>query len=237
MNGTPREMTAAERVEHGIRTRFRRKLWTPFTVALKRYSLIGAGARVAVQVTGRAEAVLLAKLIQELERYSEVPFQAVFLFLDTEALRQLAEQLAVPAVWLPRETDTAGFCRAAAASGCSRLADAAVTEDAVETALAAMLSEGVLRTVPPVSRQDGITLIRPMYCVHRESVQAWARTCGIVFPPEEPDAAIQRARTLLEELRQANPNVVSSVFRSLHQVNLDTIPGWRDGEAEHGFFR
>ena len=105
--------------------------------------------------------------------------------------------------------------------------------DAVEAVLAGMLFRGELGSFLPREEEkegeEGKKLIRPLYCVERRDVRAWCRYCGIPFVPRETDAepARLRVRALLEELRQENPNVEISIFRSLHAVHLDTFRAFR----------
>jgi tRNA(Ile)-lysidine synthase TilS/MesJ len=48
----------------------------------KNYKLVNAGDKIAVCISGGKDSMLMAKLLQELHRYSEVPFELVFLVMD-----------------------------------------------------------------------------------------------------------------------------------------------------------
>ena len=78
----PRELNATQLIERSIQKKYRKELWTPFILAVKRYALIQAGDRVAVCVSGGKDSMLLAKLMQLLHRYSDVPFEVRFLAMD-----------------------------------------------------------------------------------------------------------------------------------------------------------
>lgn len=69
-------------IERSIIKKYRKELWTPFIVAVKRYELVQAGDRIAVCISGGKDSMLLAKLMQELHRHSNVPFDLVFLVMD-----------------------------------------------------------------------------------------------------------------------------------------------------------
>ena len=58
-------------------TTYRKTIWSPFVLAVKKYALIEAGDKIAVCISGGKDSMLLAKLMQELHRHSEVPFQMV----------------------------------------------------------------------------------------------------------------------------------------------------------------
>ena len=60
----PRVLTPAQRIERSIQKKYRKELWTPFILAVKRYALIREGDRVAVCVSGGKDSMLLAKLVQ-----------------------------------------------------------------------------------------------------------------------------------------------------------------------------
>ena len=71
-----------ERVEQSIRKKFRVSLMSKFIKALKTYQLVNEGDRVAVCISGGKDSMLMAKLFQELKRYSEVNFEVKYLVMD-----------------------------------------------------------------------------------------------------------------------------------------------------------
>ena len=78
----PRSFTPAQQAQRSIQKKYRKELWTPFVLAIKRYALIREGDRVAVCVSGGKDSMLLAKLMQMLQRVSDVPFEARYLVMD-----------------------------------------------------------------------------------------------------------------------------------------------------------
>ena len=78
----PRDLTPCEKIERSIIKRFRKELWKPFIVAVKRYELVKAGDRIAVCISGGKDSMLLAKLMQELQRHTNIPFELEFLVMD-----------------------------------------------------------------------------------------------------------------------------------------------------------
>ena len=100
----PKELERYKRIERSIITTYRKQLWSPFILAVKKYSLIDAGDKIAVCISGGKDSMLLAKLMQELHRHSEVPFSLVFLVMDPgynaenrRKIEENAELLHVPA--------------------------------------------------------------------------------------------------------------------------------------------
>ena len=78
----PKQLAKYQTIERSIITTYRRELWSPFILAVKKYELIQAGDKIAVCISGGKDSMLLAKLMQELHRHSEVPFELVFLVMD-----------------------------------------------------------------------------------------------------------------------------------------------------------
>ena len=69
-----RELTACQLIERSIRKKFRKTLWNPFVGGIKRYELIKPGDKIAVCISGGKDSMLMAKLMQELHRHSEINF-------------------------------------------------------------------------------------------------------------------------------------------------------------------
>ncbi|MDR3728672.1 MAG: ATP-binding protein, partial [Oscillospiraceae bacterium] len=77
-----KELTPAQIAERSIIKKYRRELWKPFIAAVKRYELIAPGDRIAVCISGGKDSMLLAKLMQELQRHTVQPFELTFLVMD-----------------------------------------------------------------------------------------------------------------------------------------------------------
>ena len=77
-----RDLQPHELIERSIIKKFRKTIWNPFTLAVRQYQLIQPGDRIAVCISGGKDSMLMAKLMQLLQRYSEVPFEVVFLVMD-----------------------------------------------------------------------------------------------------------------------------------------------------------
>ena len=77
-----RELETYERIERSIIKKYRKELWNPFIRAVKRYELIQPGDRIAACISGGKDSMLMAKLLQMLQRFSSVPFELVFLVMD-----------------------------------------------------------------------------------------------------------------------------------------------------------
>ena len=77
-----REFEPYQRIERSIITKYKKEIWNPFTHAVRDYQLIQPGDKIAVCISGGKDSMLMAKLIQQLHRHSEVPFDVVYLVMD-----------------------------------------------------------------------------------------------------------------------------------------------------------
>lgn len=205
----PRELTACEAAERSLIKKYRKKLWNPFIAAVKRYELVAPGDKIAVCISGGKDSMILAKLMQELQRHTEQPFELVFLVMDpgyNAANRQLilenAALLEIPITVFESnifevtcETDRnpcylcakmrRGFLYAKARElGCNKIALGHHFSDVVETTLLGLFYGAQLQAMPPKLHSKnyvGMELIRPLYCVHEDDIIAWRQYNHLTF--------------------------------------------------------
>ena len=263
--------------ERSIITKYRKVLWNPFIEAVKRYEMIQPGDRIAVCISGGKDSMLLAKLMQQLQKHSDFPFELVFLVMDpgyNELNRRKIESnaalLNIPVTIFESDifevADSAGkspcyLCARmrrgylysrAQELGCSKIALGHHFNDVVETTLISMFYGSQLQAMLPKLHStnfEGMTLIRPLYCVHEDDIIAWARDNSLEFiqcacrltersAADTGDVNVSKRKEiklLLRRLRQGNPNIEKSIFNSIHAVALDTMPGFKTGGVEHSF--
>ncbi|MBO4298378.1 MAG: tRNA 2-thiocytidine biosynthesis protein TtcA [Clostridia bacterium] len=204
-----RELDACQLVERSINKKFRKELWTPFMQAVRRYELIQPGDRIAVCISGGKDSMLLAKLMQELRRHTETPFELEFLVMDPgynalnrRRIEENAALLRVPATFFETNVfavanDTErnpcylcarmrrGFLYSKARElGCNKIALGHHFNDVIETTVMAMFYGAQLQAMPPKLHSDnfaGMELIRPLYCVREDDIIAWARYNHLEF--------------------------------------------------------
>ena len=264
-------------VERSIITKYRKVLWNPFIEAVKRYEMIQPGDRIAVCISGGKDSMLMAKLMQQLQKHSDFPFELVFLVMDpgyNELNRRKIESnaalLNIPVTIFESDifevADSAGkspcyLCARmrrgylnsrAQELGCSKIALGHHFNDVVETTLISMFYGSQLQAMLPKLHStnfEGMTLIRPLYCVHEDDIIAWARDNNLEFiqcacrltersAADTGDVNVSKRKEiklLLRRLRQGNPNIEKSIFNSIHAVALDTMPGFKTGGVEHSF--
>ena len=52
-----------QEIERSIIRKFRKTIWSPFTLAVRRYELVQPGDKIAVCISGGKDSMLLAKLM------------------------------------------------------------------------------------------------------------------------------------------------------------------------------
>ena len=87
-----KELTYSQKVEQSINKRFRKGIWTKFVLALKRYNLVEDGDKIAVCISGGKDSMLLAKLMQMLKMISKTKFDLVFLCMDPDITKKIANK-------------------------------------------------------------------------------------------------------------------------------------------------
>lgn len=206
----PKQLEKYQQIERSIITTYRKELWSPFVLAVKKYRLISAGDKIAVCISGGKDSMLLAKLMQELQRHSETPFELVFLVMDPgynepnrRKIEENAELLHVPItvfesdVFAAAETVSAespcylcarmrrGHLYAKAKElGCNKIALGHHKSDVIETTVMGMLYGGQLQGMLPRIKStnfEGMELIRPLYCVLEKDILRWKEYNGLDF--------------------------------------------------------
>lgn len=129
--------------------------------------------------------------------------------------------------------------------GCNKIALGHHLNDVIETVLMSMTYSSEIKTMPPKLHStnfEGMELIRPLYKVKEKDIISWAEYNGLKFlqcacKMTEKNADIElmskrkEIKALIEYIKQQNPEADNNIFRSIHNVNLATIPGWRDKDS------
>ena len=206
----PKQLTKAQKIERSMITTYRKTLWSPFVLAVKKYALISAGDKIAVCISGGKDSMLLAKLMQQLQRHSEVPFELVFLVMDpgynTENRKKIEENAALLEVPITifesnvfsaaESADEQSPCYLCARMrrghlyakakelGCNKIALGHHKSDVIETTVMGMLYGGQIQGMLPRIQStnfDGMELIRPLYCILEEDILRWKEYNGLQF--------------------------------------------------------
>lgn len=271
-----RELTPVQLIERSITKKYRKEIWNPFVEAVKRYELIKSGDKIAVCISGGKDSMLMAKLMQQLQRHSEIPFELQFLVMDpgyNEANRQKiisnARLLEIPITvfktdifdvansvekspcYLCARMRRGHLYNKAKELGCNKIALGHHFSDVIETTVMGMFYGSQIQAMLPKLHSqnfEGMELIRPMYCIHEDTILAWKRynnldflQCACRFTEKNygedgyGESKRLEIKQLLRELKKTNPLIERSIFNSIHAVCLDTMPGYKTGGKEYSF--
>lgn len=272
-----RELEEYQLIERSLIKKFRKEIWNPFIEGVKNYQLVLEGDKIAVCISGGKDSMLMAKLLQQLQKISEVNFELRFIVMDpgyNEANRKKIEDNA-KLLHIPIEifesdifkiTSTVdkspcylcarmrrGHLYAKAKEiGCNKIALGHHFSDVIETTLMGMFYGSQIQAMLPKLHStnfEGMELIRPMYCINEDAVLAWVKynnlsfiQCACRFTDAYTNSGDgigeskrQEIKHLIKELKKTNPNIEHSIFKSIHSVCLDTMPGYKQNGEEHSF--
>ena len=270
-------LTFVQKTERSIIKKYRKPIWNNFIAAVKDYKLIEPGDKIAVCISGGKDSMLLAKLMQMLRRYSEFPFELVYLVMDPGynaanrlKIEENARLLEIPITIFKTDifkiTDKAdrypcylcakmrrGHLYSKAKSlGCNKIALGHHFSDVIETTVMSMFYGSQLQAMIPKvhsSNFEGMELIRPLYRVHEDSIIAWRNynnltflQCACRFTERSAmssdgigESKRQEIKQLIKTLKKTNPNIEKSIFRSIHNVHIDTFAGYKTKGERHSF--
>lgn len=136
--------------------------------------------------------------------------------------------------------------------GCNKIALGHHLSDVIETTLMGMFYGSQLQAMLPKLKStnfEGMELIRPLYCVNESSIIKWREynnlefiqcACRFVDEYSKSDDGIgkskrQEIKKLISELKKNNPDIEHNIFKSIHNVKLDTFVAYKQKNTEHSF--
>jgi len=135
--------------------------------------------------------------------------------------------------------------------GCNKIALGHHFDDVIETVLMSMLYAGEIKTMMPKLHSTnfkGLELIRPMYMVKEADIIAWKNynelkfiqcacrlTENCVLGDNGGGSKREEMKVLIKKFRQTNENIDLNIFSSVHNVNLETVIGYRQNKIRHSF--
>jgi tRNA(Ile)-lysidine synthase TilS/MesJ len=120
--------------------------------------------------------------------------------------------------------------------GCNKIALGHHMDDVIETVLLNMFYNGTFSGMPPKLFSDnfkGMELIRPMYFIKENDIKSWANTSELTFldcacsvTKKKYASKRREIKELISNLKKNNDNIDINIFRSLENVNLNTVNGY-----------
>ena len=142
--------------------------------------------------------------------------------------------------------------------GCNKIALGHHYDDVIETILMGMLYGGQVQTMMPKIHSTnfpGMELIRPMYLLREEDIIHWKDynelrflqcACRFTEASERGEclknggnsgelSKRKEIKALIRELKKVNPYVEGNIFKSVENVNLNTIIQYKQDGVTHRF--
>ncbi|MDY2835785.1 MAG: ATP-binding protein [Candidatus Aphodomonas sp.] len=137
--------------------------------------------------------------------------------------------------------------------GCNKIALGHHYDDVIETILMGMLYGAQVQTMMPKLHSTnfpGMELIRPMYLIREADIKSWrdandlrfiqcachfTDTCTACDPDGRMVSKRMEIKRLIAELKKVNPAVEANIFRSMENVNLNTVISYKQNGVTHSF--
>ena len=137
--------------------------------------------------------------------------------------------------------------------GCNKIALGHHYDDVIETILMGMLYGAQVQTMMPKLHSTnfpGMELIRPMYLIREADIKAWrdrndlhfiqcschfTDTCTTCDPNGRTVSKRMEIKQLIAQLKKINPSVEANIFRSMENVNLNTVISYKQGDQVYSF--
>ena len=280
LTGSSADVSRAREIEQSItkRRRFKENIFSRFTKAIVEFDMVKPNDKIAVCISGGKDSMLMAKLFQELKRHDKFPFELEFIVMDPgynelnrRAIEDNSQLLGIPVhifetrifdavykidkspCYLCARMRRGHLYKQAQTLGCNKIALGHHYDDVIETNLMGMLWGAQIQTMMPKLRStnyEGMELIRPMYYIREEDIEAWRDYNGLRFLqcacrfteltealPDDKESDSKRLETkrLIKELKKSNPHIEANIFNSMRNVNIDTVISYKKDGVIHKF--
>ena len=202
-------MERHQEIERSIIKKFRKTIWNQFVGGIKDYQLIQEGDRIAICISSGKDSMLLAKCMQHLQKYSEIPFEVQYLVMDPgynpqnrqkildnarllhlpihlfeSPIFEVVDQADGSPCYLCARMRRGYLYKYAQELGCNKIALGHHFDDVVETILMSMFYGAEYKTMMPKLHSTnfpGMEFIRPLYLVKESHIIAWRQYNGLDF--------------------------------------------------------
>ena len=137
----------------------------------------------------------------------------------------------------------------AKSKGCNKIALGHHFDDIVETLLMSILYGSQIQGMLPKlmsTNHPGMELIRPLSFVKEKDIINWANSneleflrCACRFTEgldlNKENSKRQEIKKLIKDLKKVYPNIDMNIYRSMYNVNLDTLIGYKQDGIRHSY--
>ncbi len=229
-----------EEIERSIQKKYKVETFSKFLKALDKYDLIQEGDKIAVGMSGGKDSLLLAKMLQQLQKFSRVKYEIEFIAMDPgfsfenrKKLEDICEYMDIPVkifqtnifeivheiskdspCYLCARMRRGNLYAKAKELGCNKLALGHHFNDVIETIMLNIMWAGAYRTMMPKLKSqnfEGLELIRPLYLIEERDIIRWLNNTGIV-PMDE-------ACPIMEKKNDSQRQNIKMIIENLKKEN------------------
>ena len=251
------ERKSLQDIERSIVKTYRKDIWSKFVKGVKEFEMIDDGDKIAVGISGGKDSLLLAKLLQEYQKYGGVSFELEFLAMNpgyyevnVSRLKENCAYLNIPIVFYDAGifdivdesgTDYPCFLCAkmrrgalyskAKALGCNKLALGHHMDDVIETQLMNIFYAGATRTMMPKIKAknfEDMTLLRPMYFLKEKDVLRFMKNAGL----QPLDCGCEVAAGNVSTKRQAMKRLIAKLREETPEVDKNILSAANNVEMD-----
>lgn len=130
--------------------------------------------------------------------------------------------------------------------GCNKIALGHHFDDVVETIVMSLFYGAEFRTMMPKLHSTnfkGMELIRPLYLIKEQDIIRWKNYHNLTFlncacqftKSRDAESKRKEIKEFIKNYKNVNPNIDINIFRSVENVNLNTIIGYHSENKKHHF--
>ena len=137
--------------------------------------------------------------------------------------------------------------------GCNKIALGHHYDDVIETILLGMMYGGQIQSMMPKlhsSNFEGMELIRPLYLIRENDIKRWrdhnklsfincacrlTESCASCGGTEKGSKRAE-IKALIRDLKEKNPYIEANIFKSVENVHLATVIGYKTPDGEKRSF-
>lgn len=137
--------------------------------------------------------------------------------------------------------------------GCNKIALGHHFDDVIETILMGIMYGAQVKTMMPKLHSTnfaGMELIRPMYLIREDDIKQWrdynnlhfiqcacrfTNTCSLSASNEGTGSKRMEIKNLIRQLKAVNPYIEQNIFKSVENVNLNTVIAYKENGVKHHF--
>ncbi len=229
-------------IERSIIKKYRKDLWTKFIKGIQEFEMIEDGDKIAVCISGGKDSLLLAKMMQELQKHKLFNFELRFIamnpgFIDMnyQMLTTACEQMGIEVEIF--DTEIFGVVQKIAKDypcymcarmrrgalydyaqsiGCNKIALGHHYDDFIETTMINVLYGGKFNTMMPklkATNYKGMELIRPMVYVREDNIKRFIKNSGV--------QAMNCGCIVAAEKTSSKRAEVKQILKQFREVNKD----------------